>query len=104
MPLTVQKFNAFLRKLTIGSKALITSIVTGTSLMQVQEARDFVIKNTVAHPHIASIAGGVLAVLVVLHNPQVQKFLHIEEETAVVDKSGATATTNTSTDITLGTK
>jgi hypothetical protein len=81
MPLTVQKFHAFLRRLTIGSKALITFIATGTSLMQIQQARDFVIKNTVAHPHVASLAGGLLGIMVVLHNPQVQKFLHIEQQT-----------------------
>lgn len=102
MPLTVQKFNAFLRKLTIGSKALITFIATGTSLMQIQEARDFVIKHTLAHPRIASISGGVLAIMVVLHNPQVQKFLHIEQESTGTTPDGTQV--KTATDITVNTK
>lgn len=99
MPITIVKFNAFLRRLSIGSKALITTIATGTSLMQVQEARDIVIKHTIAHPRIASLAGGVFGILVVLHNPQVQKFLHIEQETVSDGKNTAT-----STDVTVGTK
>lgn len=99
MPLTLAKFQAALRKLTISSKALIASIATGTSLMQVQEARDFVIKHTTAHPRITSIAGGIFGILVVLHNPQVQKFLHIEQETVTDGKNTAT-----STDVTVGTK
>lgn len=99
--MTLTQFNAFVRKLTIGSKALITTIATGTSLMQVQEARDFVIKHTVAHPHIASVTAGVFGVLVVLHNPQVQKFLHIEQETTVTQPDGATETRSTATSVTL---
>lgn len=99
MPITIVKFRAALRKMTISSKALIASIATGTSLMQIQEARDFVIKHTVAHPRVASLAGGVFGILVVLHNPQVQKFLHIEQETVTDGTNTATAT-----DVTIGAK
>lgn len=98
MPLTIVKFNSFLRQLTIGSKTIVSAIVTGTSLMQIQQARDFVIKNTVAHPRISSIAMGVLAILTVLHNPKVQKFLHIDEQKTVALPGGAVEVTNTSTD------
>lgn len=78
MQITVDTFKSGLRRLTIGTKTMITTIVTGTSLVQVQEIRDFVIKHTVAHPRLSSIGLGVIGVLVVLHNPKVQKFLHIE--------------------------
>lgn len=100
MPVTILKFNAFLRQLTIGSKTLITFIATGTSLMQIQQARDFVILHTVSHPRLASITAGVFGILVVLHNPQVQKFLHIEQVT-VTDPTGASTT---DTNVTTGTK
>lgn len=98
MPLTIAKFNAALRRLTIGSKALIASIATGTSLMQIQQARDFVIPHALAHPRLVSFASGFFGILVVLHNPQVQKFLHIEQETTGSAPDGTPTTT--STDIT----
>jgi hypothetical protein len=95
MTINPSKCKAAIRQLTIGTKTLLTSIVTGTTVLQIQEARDFVIKNTVTHPHIASIAGGVFAVLIVLHNPKVQKFLHIEQETTSSSPNGTPVTTNT---------
>lgn len=95
MPLTLAKIKAGIRQLTIGSKALISAIVTGTSLMQIQEARDFVIMHASAHPRVVSLAGGVCAILIVLHNPKVQKFLHIEQETTGTDAAGQPQITNT---------
>lgn len=98
MKVTLDQAKAFLRKLTIGSKSMITTIVGSVSILQIQEARDFVIKNTVAHPHIATIAVGILGVLTVLHNPTVQKVLHIEETTNVQLPDGTKLPATTTTD------
>lgn len=95
MTITLAKFKAGIRSLTVGTKTLLGSIVTGTSLMQIADARDFVIRHTIAHPRITSLGVGVLAVLTVLHNPQVQKFLHIEQETTGTADDGTQTTTTT---------
>ncbi len=80
-----------IRRMTISAKTLVTAIVAGTSVLQIQEVRDFAIKNTLKHPHISSLLLGVTAVLLVLHNPQVQKLLHIQQQENIQLKDGSTA-------------
>lgn len=88
---TLNQFKSALSGLTISTKALLSAIVTGTSVLQIQEARDFAIKHASAHPRIVSIASGICGILVVLHNPKVQKFLHIEPGTPVTLPAGTEA-------------
>lgn len=85
-------------KFTISTKAAVAAVATGTSLMQIQEVRDFVIKHTVGHPKIASLAAGILGVLTLLHNPTVQKILHIEQKTDIKLPGGGTTPATTTTD------
>lgn len=100
MPITLTKFRSAIRQLTVSTKTLLTFIVTSTSLAQITEVRDFVIKHTVAHPRLTSVGVGVCGVLVVLHNPKVQQFLHIEEETNVDLPDGSSANVHTDTTVT----
>jgi hypothetical protein len=101
MPLTLKKFRDALRGLTISTKTMISSIVASTSILQIQQARDFVIAKTVAHPRITSIVMGIAAVLVVLHNPKVQKFLHIEQETNFETPAGNPVQIKTDTTVSV---
>lgn len=98
MKITLTQVRSFIGKISISTKTLIGAVVTGTSLLQIQEARDFVIKHTVAHPRIASICVGILGVLTLLHNPTVQKILHIEQTSSVELPDGKLAVANTVTD------
>ena len=77
--MNAQQISSAARRLTISTKALVSSIVAGTTLLQVQQLRDFAIKLTLKHPHISSILLGAAGVLTALHNPKVQKFLHLEQ-------------------------
>lgn len=100
--MNVQQISSTVRRLTISTKALVSAIVAGTSLLQVQQLRDFAIKLTLKHPHVSSILIGAAGVLTVLHNPQVQKFLHIEQQTQIPLAGGGTATINTDTTANVG--
>lgn len=84
-------------KIKISTKAIVTAIATGTSLLQVQEFRDFAIKLAIKHPHIGSILVGLTTIAVALHNPQVQKFLHISSTENVPLPGGQVATVTTDT-------
>ena len=97
MKLSIERCKATLKRLTISTKTLIGTIITGTSLLQIQEFRDFAIKHAVAHPRIGAVVAGVAGVLTALHNPQVQRLLHIEEEAKVPLEGGGTATLKTDT-------
>ncbi len=100
--MNVQQITSAARRLTISTKALVSTVVAGTSLLQIQQVRDYAIKVTLSHPHISSILLGITGVLTLLHNPVVQKFLHIEQQAEIPLAGGGTATINTDTTAKVG--
>lgn len=101
MNINWQDIRSGVGRLAISTKTMIGSIATGVSIMQIQEARDFVIKHTVAHPRIATIAVGILGILTLLHNPTVQKILHIAPGTPIDLPAGTPVVVAKNTDATV---
>jgi hypothetical protein len=66
-------------KAKVSTKALIGMLLTFGSLMQIPAVNSFVAPLIAHHPHIASIIGTLLGIYAVLHNPQVQQVLHLNQ-------------------------
>ena len=72
---------AFFKKLKASTKALILAVVFGPiSVTQLEQARDFCIPKLVHHPKLAGLAVAVFGLAILLHRPQVQKFLKHEPD------------------------
>lgn len=66
-------------KWKVSTKSLIGVLTTLSALWQIEQVRDFVISQVHAHPHWAGGAAFIGSLWTLLHNPQVEKTLGIDE-------------------------
>lgn len=69
-----------MKNIRVSTKTIMGVLTALTALWQVQEVRDFVIGSVHSHPHLASVVGFIGSILALLHNPQVQQALGLEEK------------------------
>lgn len=81
-------------------KFCIGLIATATGLLQIPQVKDLVVPLAAAHPHFASLIGGVTVISALMSNTQVQTLLGIEQTKTVDTPDGGRATETTSTVIT----
>jgi hypothetical protein len=69
-------------KLKVSTKSMISAVLAFGGIMQIPAVSSAVLKITTTHPAIASIVGALMGVYAVLHNPQVESALGIEDDGA----------------------
>lgn len=62
-------------KLKASTWALLSFFLVNISLTQVEQARDFIVPKLVHYPKLAGIVLSLFGIAILLHRPQVQKFI-----------------------------
>ena len=78
---------AALRNLRVSTKSLVSALFAFGAAMQIPAVSTFVYQQTASHPRIASALTAVLGIVALLHNPQVQAALGIEQTVTVETKT-----------------
>lgn len=81
-----------LSQMKASTKALLVSIFTLAMTAQVPQVKDFLLPLVVNHPHLTSLAGALITILTILHNPQVATILQKFEQSLKSEQPDGTTT------------
>ncbi len=81
------------KNMRLSTKSLVAALTAFGALMQVPAVSGFVYKLTAAHPNVAGALTALVGIAALLHNPQVQAILGVQQtvtvETTTVDVAPA---------------
>jgi hypothetical protein len=69
-----------MKRWKVSTKSLLGVFTAAGALWQIQPVRDFVMVQVHAHPHWAGAVGWVSGLWALLHNPEVQQALGLQDE------------------------
>lgn len=78
---------AALKNIKLSTKSIVSALLGFGAAMQVPAVSTFVYAQTASHPRIASAITVLMGVVALLHNPQVQTVLGIEQTVTVETKT-----------------